>query len=235
MQGSTGVLAPEPAIRRKRERVPDFCPPFEPPFDDGDGGGGGDGGRGDRPPPDEDPMESGVAEFGLSLALVGIVTIFLIFLLAWFLMRRATPNWPPALSAAPELLWLGTALLMSSSIALESAVDRRHTWVRNRARKALGLSVALGFGFLAAQTLLWTRLADAGFLPTTGGYGSIFYALTGLHAAHVFAGLLAIGWLFVSSFRAAGLTTRRLRLGAMYWHSMGGIWIVLFAVLYLGH
>jgi heme/copper-type cytochrome/quinol oxidase subunit 3 len=39
--------------------------------------------------------------------------------------------------------------------------------------------------------------------------------------------------LFAACFRPSGPSPRRLRLGSAYWHSMGAIWVVLFAVLYL--
>lgn len=243
--GGPSVLAPSrPRVRRARVAVPHSCPPFDlPPFggsgDDGDGrggngrGGGGDGGRSDGREPDEDGKPAGTAELGLGLALVGIGTLFGIFLLAWLLMRRQTPHWPSALSPAPAALWLGTVLLCASSLALHAATGGRSQLEQRKARRALGLALALGAGFLAAQVLLWQSLGAQGFLPSTSGYGSIFYALTGLHALHVLVGLGVLAALFAASFRAGGPSARRLRLGSTYWHAMAAIWLVLFVVLYL--
>lgn len=234
------VLAPiRPRVRRAQAAVPSSCPPFDlPPFDHGgdDGrgghgrGGGGDGGRGEGREPDEDGPPAGTAELGLGLALIGIGTLFGVFLLAWLLMRRETPRWPDALSSAPDALWLGTVLLCASSLALHAASGARE---QRKARRALGLSLALGAGFLAAQVLLWQSLGAQGFLPSTSGYGSIFYALTGLHALHVLVGLGVLAALFAASFRPGGPSARRLRLGSTYWHAMAAIWLVLFVVLYL--
>ena len=232
----TALMAPiAPALPvGTRERVPDFCPPFEPPFDDaGDGGGGGDDGAGDGGSNEEDPSRD-IAEFGLGLALVGIGTIFAIFLLAWFLLRQSVPQSPRALSAAPPALWAATACLLGSSVFLQNAIDRSAKLVGRNGRVSLVWSLLLGLGFLASQSWLWTRLWEQGFLPTTGGYGSVFYALTGLHAAHVLAGWAMLFLLLVRALRPGGLSVRRLKLGALYWHSMGGIWVVLFLTLYLG-
>ena len=237
--GGGGVIAPvAPRIRAPRDRVPDLCPPFEPPFDFGDSGDSGDGGGWGDGSPDENADDDGpsrdIATFGLGLALIGIVTIFAIFLLAWFLLRRSVPEAPAALSTAPPALWLATACLLSSSLLLQSAVDRSTDDVRGAARRSLGWSIALGGGFLLAQAWLWTRLWTEGFLPSTGGYGSVFYALTGLHAVHVLAGLSVLAWLWLRTRSAEGLRPGRLRLGALYWHAMGGIWVVLFLTLYVG-
>lgn len=231
-----GLLAPEePRLQRRRVVVPSSCPPFDlPPFDhDGDGGGGG-GGRGDGPPPGGDDERGGTAELGLGLALLGIGTLFSIFLLAWVLMRRSVPEWPTNVhSPAPEILWLGTTLLLASSLALHTAFDRPGQPTLAEARRALSLALGLGGGFLVAQTFLWRSLGTQGFLPSSGGPGTIFYALTGLHAAHVLVGLVALGALYLRCLRGACPTRRRLRLGAVYWHAMGALWIVLFVTLYL--
>jgi heme/copper-type cytochrome/quinol oxidase subunit 3 len=234
--GGTSVLAPlPPRVRRAGVVVPHSCPPFDlPPFDadDGGGGGGGDEGRGDGREPDEGGKPAGTAELAFGLALVGIATLFAIFLLAWFLMRRNAPTWPSAPSPAPHLLWLATVLLLASSLALHAA---RGTPLLDRwqARRAIGTALFLGTGFLAAQGLLWRSLIGQGFVPSASGHGSIFYALTGLHALHVLAGLGMLASLFAACFRPSGPSPRRLRLGSAYWHSMGAIWVVLFAVLYL--
>lgn len=235
--GGVGVLVPpEPRTTpRRRVVVPSSCPPFDlPPIDDeGGGGGGGDGGRDDTPPPGGGEPH-GVAELGLGLALAGIATLFGIFLLAWVLMRRSSPSWSPNVaSPAPELLWLATALLFGSSLALHSALDRPGEPRLEEARRGLGLALVLGLSFLCAQAILWRILGAQGFLPTSGGPGTIFFALTGLHAVHVMAGILALGALFLPCLRGVAPTRRRLRLGAIYWHAMGVLWLVLFVTLYL--
>lgn len=235
--GGTGLLAPPPPrLRRARRSASASSPPFDPPPIDGDGGrGDGDdgGGREDGPEPEGKDEAFGTAELGLSLALVGIATLFGIFFLAWMLLRRSALEWPQPLSPVPDLLWLGTALLLGSSLVLEAARGARAASDTERERRALGLALALGTGFLAGQVFLWRSLSAQGFLPSTTGYGSIFYALTGLHALHVLAGLGVLASLLVASLRRSGPTTRRLRLGSAYWHAMGAIWVLLFGVLYL--
>ena len=64
---------------------------------------------------------------------------------------------------------------------------------------------------------------------------SIYFAMTGLHAIHVIAGMIAIFWVL--------LRTRRGEFGpdyytpvdlvGLYWHLVDLIWIYLFPLLYL--
>jgi len=237
----TGVLAP-PAppetVRRghPRERAPEPPPPPPPDRHDGGGGGGGggDGGDGDGfgegSEPGPRPTPPGAARFALALSLIGIATLFGVFLATWLLLRRGEDDpmrWAPFLP--PRVLWLSTLVLALSSVALERAA-RTPLPVRNRARAWVLGGLVLGLGFLGAQTWLWWELVGAGLIPSSGAYGAIFYALTGLHALHVLGGLVAM--LATHGRLGAGtLGVDGLRLCATYWHFMGLLWLVIFVVL----
>jgi cytochrome c oxidase subunit 3 len=66
---------------------------------------------------------------------------------------------------------------------------------------------------------------------------SIYFAMTGLHAIHVFAGMAA--WLWVLRRALRGDFSREyytpVDLVALYWHLVDLIWIYLFPLLYLIH
>ena len=214
---ATGVIA-----RRGRRRA--FGGPPRPPRDgDGGGGGGGDdhggfaaaGGPGD------------VGPFALGLALTGITTLFFVLIAVWLFLRRPAPDWHPA--SAPRALWLSTLFLAASSLAVERAARAARREEQRTTRRWLGASLALGLAFLAAQALLWTSLWRAGFVPAAGGYAAVFFALTGLHALHVLGGLVFLAFLAHGLRRARRVPS--VRLGAIYWHYMGAIWLVLFTLL----
>ena len=64
---------------------------------------------------------------------------------------------------------------------------------------------------------------------------SIYYFMTGLHAFHIIAGILALGWLL---YRIVHLNFRADYYGpvdyvGLYWHLVDLIWIYLFPLLYL--
>jgi cytochrome c oxidase subunit 3 len=179
-------------------------------------------------PPGGSPAKAPL--LGLVLALAGIGTLFSIFLAAWILLRRLEPDAARASALVPpRMLWISTCLLLVSSLALELA--RRSLRARRSPARWLLASLGLGLAFLLAQALLWRHFLSAGIFPSSGAYGATFFALTGLHAAHVVFG---IAWLARASVRALrlGPTAGPLELLAVYWHFMGCLWLALFAALY---
>jgi cytochrome c oxidase subunit III len=176
----------------------------------------------------------GLGPFALALTLTGITTLFGVLIAVWLLLRRPAPDWNALRHAgALEALWVSTACLLASSAAVECAARLARRGLQAR-RAALACHVAglgLGLGFLGAQGWLWLGLARAGLVPSSGGHAAVLYSLTGLHALHVLGGL---GFLFALTLRLARARARLpgLRLGAVYWHYMGALWLVLFALLY---
>lgn len=67
--------------------------------------------------------------------------------------------------------------------------------------------------------------------------GPYLYALTVLHLAHLFFGLLAIAIMVVMAVRGRYTATDHVGLwaGATYWHFLGGLWIYLLLFLLFVH
>jgi heme/copper-type cytochrome/quinol oxidase subunit 3 len=170
--------------------------------------------------------------------LVSVVTFFGIFVAAYFLLRRHSPEWPPSgFPGAPPGLWSSTALLFASSLALVRATRLAHgsrllAGGSRETRRWIAITLLLGVGFVAAQARIWWILFDSGLGDSGNAYGTAFYSLTLLHVLHVLGGL---GYLVRVMHLAGGDRARwlgPLERGSVYWHFMGGIWIGLFAVLY---
>lgn len=73
--------------------------------------------------------------------------------------------------------------------------------------------------------------------PNMGGFFSIYYIMTGLHAVHIIAGIVALTWLL---YRALANHFRKNYFGpvenvGLYWHLVDLIWIYLFPMMYLIH
>src|SRR5438876_3551273 len=73
--------------------------------------------------------------------------------------------------------------------------------------------------------------------PWHNTYTAIYFTLTGLHALHVIAGAIVIGFLW--SFGAKmwqtdpDRFTNRIEVSGLFWHFVDLVWIFLFPVLYL--
>ena len=62
---------------------------------------------------------------------------------------------------------------------------------------------------------------------TTSSY---FYVMTGIHFLHIVGGLIYLLTLFIMALnkRFAPDNNLKIRLGGIYWHVLGGIWVILF-------
>ncbi|MFB6197683.1 MAG: heme-copper oxidase subunit III, partial [Halobacteriaceae archaeon] len=98
-------------------------------------------------------------------------------------------------------------------------------------------TVVLGLGFLAVLGYEWTTLMSEGLKWTTGPYGASYYALTGLHAAHLIAGLVMFGIvLYRASIRDHFSSNRNLmvRTTEAYWHFLTAISLAILIFVYIG-
>ncbi len=94
----------------------------------------------------------------------------------------------------PDTLWISTALILASSVTFETArrVFRKGQW--RLASHLLLVTACLGAGFLASQITAWRELFDQGVFMSQNPHSSFFYLFTGLHAAHLIGGLVAMAW-----------------------------------------
>lgn len=242
--GGTGVvLLPEADEAPAREGAPrkarggGGAPPDH--GDGGEGGGGDDSWRGpsgDEPPPYRPRVPAETAPFALTLTLVGVTSLFLVFIGAFVMRRLNSPSWPPLDAPGPPAsLWVSTVVLIASSFCMMRASAAARRARRPRVLRFLVWTLITGAAFVLVQLAMWISLARAGLLPSTNGYGAVFYSLTGLHAVHVLAGLgfLAVLALRQARCRATTLPYSAVRLGAVYWHFMAVVWLVVFAILYV--
>lgn len=206
---------------------------------------GDNGSRGPRPPGgggDEQPLRDLTPHHYRIGMWVGIASILMLFmaLTSAYVFRAASMGWQPA--SVPRMLWASTALILASSAAFE--IGRRSLKRENRAgyRRWLGVAVLLGLGFLAAQLLAWRELVGQGIYLASNPHSSFFYLLTGLHGLHLAGGICGLVYLLARANRvppdADAEEARVKRLAAaeavgVYWHFMDGLWVYLFALLFL--
>jgi cytochrome c oxidase subunit III len=103
------------------------------------------------------------------------------------------------------------------------------------------ITFVLGLGFLLGVVLLeWRIAAEEGLVasfgdPVSGPLGGVFYMMTGMHAFHVFTGLvfLAVVW---NNARKGVYTAEKhwgVEAAAVYWHFVDLVWIFFYPALYL--
>jgi cytochrome c oxidase subunit III len=223
------------------------------PGGDGDGRGGG----GDEFPNYRERLRR--YRLLIGFVLTSVVMIFVAFTTA-YVVRKAGVVWDPARgdyvsnwvpTALPvRLLLLNTFILLLSSLTLEVARRRAAEdvalapisdipgiqVVRNRSLPWLWLTILLGLAFLGGQYMAWEKLRLGHMDFETSISLSFFFILTGLHAAHLIGGILALFYAGITSWLRRPPETRRIVIDVTgwYWHFMGILWIYVFGLLYFG-
>lgn len=129
---------------------------------------------------------------------------------------------------------LNTLLLLTGSWFVARAVAA----VRDGARSARGLvtaGIVCGLGFVAIKALEWHDRIAAGLTLNSSPFSIYYFTFTGIHLVHVLIGLGVL--LFVRSrFDGEGRFVAGNGLiegGAVFWHLVDLLWLVIFALLYL--
>ena len=175
----------------------------------------------------------GMGTMGIALFLASLTMLFAGSLVAVVWVRISADQWPPAgAPALPRLLWLSTALLIGSSATIHSALVSIRRGDQQGLQRRLILTAVLATLFLASQAAGWFQFFDAAAFESHL-YSFSFYVLTGLHAAHVIGGVVALAVVLVMAYR--GCYSRAhypgVRNTAIYWHFLDAVWLVLFAFL----
>jgi len=217
-------------------------------------GGGGDSSSGSNLPNYGARLRR--ARLGL---ICGIATVSMVFisLTSAYVVRQGLPTFDGATNSYVRdwgqvqlpwsLLAINTALLLVSSLTMELArrgIKRRAALAplqsmpgislgEEKSFPWLGVTVLLGFGFLAGQWLAWGELKARGFFVDTNPNSSFVYLLTAAHAVHLAGGIIALIWASVTSLLQRPVEGRRIVVDvtAWYWHFMAVLWIYVFALL----
>lgn len=174
--------------------------------------------------------------------MVGLIAteamLFSALIASYFYLRFTSgPTWPPEGIARPalELPLAMTVILWSSSIPVHLADLAVRRGKQARFRLMLALGFVLGAAFLALQLVVEYPEKLQEFTPQTNAYGSLFFALTGLHGSHVLVGLLFSLWVQVRAWRGAFDEHRHVTVQnfTMYWHFVDAVWAAVLVTIYL--
>ncbi len=160
------------------------------------------------------------------------VVIFGGLLASYIMHRLAHDAWTA--QAAHTNMWIGafnTLVLLTSSLSAVLAHKAAEEGDGARAAKLLCATIGGGLLFLCVKAFEWTIEITAGFTLQSSTFWSFYYTASGLHAAHIIAGVIILA--FVASTARKNLELHRVELIGLYWHFVDVIWIFLFPLLYI--
>ncbi|MEV4235756.1 cytochrome c oxidase subunit 3 [Nocardia sp. NPDC050408] len=125
-----------------------------------------------------------------------------------------------------------TVVLLTSSMFVALAVISTRQGAIRTARRLVFAAGACGLVFIALKIYEWHHELTNGY-TVANEFFSFYYALTGIHLAHLLLGMLILG-IVVQELR----NPRRQRVsiveqGALFWHMIDLLWVVIFAIIYL--
>jgi cytochrome o ubiquinol oxidase subunit III len=97
------------------------------------------------------------------------------------------------------------------------------------------ITFVLGAIFLGLEFHEFAGMVARGAGPSRSAFLSAFFALVGLHGAHVTVGLVWMAFM-VAQVAAKGprdYVLRRLRCFSLFWHALDIIWVALMSLVYL--
>ncbi|RDZ40446.1 cytochrome C oxidase subunit I [Haloferax sp. Atlit-47N] len=172
---------------------------------------------------------------GMWIFLASDVVLFGGFIGAYVFTRVAFgwTGWEP-IPSDPIPGLVNTYILLTSSFTVVLALvaaEKRHKW---GLVTSLGATFVLGIGFLVNKGLEWQHLFHEGLWLSTNVRASTFFLTTGLHAAHVIAGLVVALYLTARAWRGAYLEdSRSVEYFGLYWHFVDIVWLFLFPLFYI--
>lgn len=177
--------------------------------------------------------------FMLWLGVVGSSLIFTTIFVVYLLKMNEENSYFVAL---PDMFWLSTLVILFSSITLHEA---NLAFVQERFlhyRVFLGSTAILGLTFMVLQITGWLEMIESNIFLHDNNSAGFVYLLTGLHLAHILAGIVLLCMLFrkavknrtyIDSFvySVNPPNVLRLKLVTRYWHFVDALWLVVFILL----
>lgn len=199
------------------------------PPDGGDGGGDGDHGerwRKGRPSPKR-------FSTAIAIGMISILMFFMALASAFLVLHHTSGVWVAV--HLPGILWFNTVVLLGSSFTLERARLRLSLGNVSGFRKLWLVTTVMGFLFVAGQLVAWRELVAQGVYIASNQASSFFYIFTGAHGVHLLGGVAALLFVLLRNFEKSQISiSLAAEITSYYWHFMDGLWIFLFALLYLG-
>lgn len=172
---------------------------------------------------------------GMACLIIAEAAIFTIFVVAYLFYVGKSVSGPTPREVL-EIPIFYTICLLSSSLTIHVAAKMLANNKRSAFLGFLSLTIFLGGLFMYGTANEWHRLIyEKGLTISTNLFGTTYYALVGLHASHVTAGLamLSILLLFGLAGRVGPAQSARMEVLSMYWHFVDVVWVVVFTVVYV--
>jgi cytochrome c oxidase subunit III len=175
-------------------------------------------------------------QLGMLVLYCSMSVLFIATIVGFWFTRLSSSNYrAPGLPDLPNGLGLSTLLIVLTSLVIWQAQRAVKRNLLQTLKRWLYVAGGLACLFLLTQTSNWFAMRP----PSSENslYLATFFLLTGVHALHVIGGFVPLGFVIFHARRQDYTSSSHegLTLCAQYWHYLGGVWLVLVSMLYLGN
>lgn len=175
-------------------------------------------------------------EEGLWVFILGDMAVFALFFGTILVTRGDDPDMFAAAQHElhPVLGIVNTALLLTGSLFVIHGLRRLGDGSRASSR-FFSLTLACALGFAAIKAVEYTMLVNEGYSGGSNDFFMYYFVFTGIHLAHLVIGAIIMTFMVRTARRVqVGAGQRKFaECGAIYWHMVDLLWLVLFPLLYL--
>ena len=168
---------------------------------------------------------------GMWLFIASEIMLFGALFSAYALLRASADAWPSGRAILSLPLGLTNTVLM---IFVTTFAWRARAAAPGAARRLLAFSSGLAVVFLGLKSVEYTHDVATGAVPSASTFLALYFTLTGLHALHVIAGLVANAWVMAGARRVGeGLVAGRTWALSIYWVFVDIVWLIILGLVYL--
>jgi len=193
-----------------------------------------------------DSIEAKTAKAKKMMLWFGMISITMTFagLTSAFIISSSRPDWLDSF-VLPAWFTISTISIILSSLFFQLAKIKLDQYVRvslpeniniylqrNNVNIFLGLTVLMALTFVISQFLGFGEIISQGYYftgPESSVTTSYIYILAILHLAHLFAGIVVLGFV-ITKFNKQKYENNKLgfEMALIFWHFLGALWIYLF-------
>ena len=159
----------------------------------------------------------------------GSILMMFAALTSAYIIRQQAGNWLEF--PLPTLFYVSTGVLFVSSVTLQVGYNAFKKQAAGLYRMLVVVSLLLALVFVVMQYEAWQQMYAAGLQLKGNPAPAFIYVLSGLHAAHVLGGIVALLVAAIHAFKLPVVPTPRrvlrYQLTLTYWHFMDFLWIYL--------
>jgi len=176
-------------------------------------------------------------KFALWLFLITVTMAFAGWTSAYIVQMSFLKTGERIIFQLPDMMWNNLAVILFSSVTMQYAMWTTKKGENRKAAIGLGLTLILGFIFLAGQYQAWAMMDDA-LPPVDKGRKdnlvTFFYLFVLLHGLHIVSAIIVLIVNFVRNIRnrlSEERKKRSMELATTFWHFLGVMWVYLFVFM----